>query len=206
MFGLKIFVQVQTFWRGPPVPPYNFCHPGIKHNSWKVGFGPPNSELVKREVEKQKSRKVEKYESRDEEKSREARDRWAQPGSRGCWPGAVPDPGASTGFDVQTSQNNVCCLRRAWRCCSIPRCLNFTQKNHDPFQSLDPPQLGPFQTLKVWKILSTITFPRISMLSRSLPIFVRPRYDHCLQLSLTHWLTHFCCRCYCALTGNGANH
>ena len=28
MFGLKIFVRVQTFWRGPPVPPHNFCHPG----------------------------------------------------------------------------------------------------------------------------------------------------------------------------------
>ena len=27
MFGLKIFVRVQTFWRGPPVPPHNFCHP-----------------------------------------------------------------------------------------------------------------------------------------------------------------------------------
>ena len=28
MFGLKICVRVQTFWRGPPVPPHNFCHPG----------------------------------------------------------------------------------------------------------------------------------------------------------------------------------
>ena len=28
MFGLKIFIRVQTFWRGPPVPPRNFCHPG----------------------------------------------------------------------------------------------------------------------------------------------------------------------------------
>ena len=28
MFGLKIFVRVQTFRRGPPVPPHNFCHPG----------------------------------------------------------------------------------------------------------------------------------------------------------------------------------
>ena len=27
MFGLKIFVQVQTFLRGPHVPPHNFCHP-----------------------------------------------------------------------------------------------------------------------------------------------------------------------------------
>ena len=29
MFGLKVFVQVQTFRRGPPVPPHNFCHPGL---------------------------------------------------------------------------------------------------------------------------------------------------------------------------------
>ena len=28
MFGLKIFVRVQTFRRGLPVPPHNFCHPG----------------------------------------------------------------------------------------------------------------------------------------------------------------------------------
>ena len=27
MFGLKIFVQVQTFRRVPPVLPCNFCHP-----------------------------------------------------------------------------------------------------------------------------------------------------------------------------------
>ena len=27
MFGLKIFVQVQTFRRVPPVLPRNFCHP-----------------------------------------------------------------------------------------------------------------------------------------------------------------------------------
>ena len=27
MFGLKIFVRVQTFGRGPPVLPCNFCHP-----------------------------------------------------------------------------------------------------------------------------------------------------------------------------------
>ena len=27
MFGLKIFVRVQTFWRVPPVLPRNFCHP-----------------------------------------------------------------------------------------------------------------------------------------------------------------------------------
>ena len=28
MFGLKIFVRVQTFRRGPPLPLRNFCHPG----------------------------------------------------------------------------------------------------------------------------------------------------------------------------------
>ena len=28
MFGLKIFVRVQTFRRGPSVPLHNFCHPG----------------------------------------------------------------------------------------------------------------------------------------------------------------------------------
>ena len=28
MFGLKIFVRVQTFRRVPPVLPRNFCHPG----------------------------------------------------------------------------------------------------------------------------------------------------------------------------------
>ena len=28
MFGLKIFVWVQTFQRGPPVPPHNFYYPG----------------------------------------------------------------------------------------------------------------------------------------------------------------------------------
>ena len=27
MFGLKIFVRVQTFQRVPPVLPCNFCHP-----------------------------------------------------------------------------------------------------------------------------------------------------------------------------------
>ena len=26
---MKIFVRVQTFQRGPPVPPHNFCHPGL---------------------------------------------------------------------------------------------------------------------------------------------------------------------------------
>ena len=29
MFGLKIFVRVQTFRRAPPVPPHNFCHPAL---------------------------------------------------------------------------------------------------------------------------------------------------------------------------------
>ena len=33
MFGLKIFVRVQTFRRVPPVLPRNFCHPGyISYN------------------------------------------------------------------------------------------------------------------------------------------------------------------------------
>ena len=31
MFGLRIFVWVQTFRRGPPMPPHNFCHPGISY-------------------------------------------------------------------------------------------------------------------------------------------------------------------------------
>ena len=30
MFGQKIFVQVQTFRRVPPVLPRNFCHPDCK--------------------------------------------------------------------------------------------------------------------------------------------------------------------------------
>ena len=46
MFGLKIFVRVQTFRRVSPVLPCNFCHPGwrhelllvitrsLKHNGW----------------------------------------------------------------------------------------------------------------------------------------------------------------------------
>ena len=39
MFGLKIFVRVQTFWRVPPVLPRNFCHPGTK---WTYSsFHPP---------------------------------------------------------------------------------------------------------------------------------------------------------------------
>ena len=32
MFGLKIFVRVQTFRRVPPVLPRNFCHPGRECN------------------------------------------------------------------------------------------------------------------------------------------------------------------------------
>ena len=32
MFGLKIFVRVQTFRQVPPVLPRNFCHPAIKPN------------------------------------------------------------------------------------------------------------------------------------------------------------------------------
>ena len=35
MFGLKIFVRVQTFWRVPPVLPRNFCHPVLK---WYCSF------------------------------------------------------------------------------------------------------------------------------------------------------------------------
>ena len=31
MFGLKIFVRVQTFRRVPPVLPRNFCHPVQKN-------------------------------------------------------------------------------------------------------------------------------------------------------------------------------
>ena len=34
MFGLKIFVRVQTFWRAPPVLPCNFCHP----DAWKLWY------------------------------------------------------------------------------------------------------------------------------------------------------------------------
>ena len=38
MFGLKIFVRVQTFRRVPPVLPCNSCHPGpynnLLHNAW----------------------------------------------------------------------------------------------------------------------------------------------------------------------------
>ena len=36
MFKLKIFVRVQTFRRGPPVPPRNFCHPGKIHGTWLI--------------------------------------------------------------------------------------------------------------------------------------------------------------------------
>ena len=32
MFGLKIFVRVQTFRRVPPVLPCNFCHPAVLCN------------------------------------------------------------------------------------------------------------------------------------------------------------------------------
>ena len=43
-FRLNIFVRVQTFWRGPPVLPCNFCHPGkgnvvfLGKNSKKITF------------------------------------------------------------------------------------------------------------------------------------------------------------------------
>ena len=33
MFGFKIFVRVQTFWRVPTVLPCNFCHPGTSNNA-----------------------------------------------------------------------------------------------------------------------------------------------------------------------------
>ena len=33
MFGLKIFVPVQTFRRVPPVLPCNFCHPVMSSSS-----------------------------------------------------------------------------------------------------------------------------------------------------------------------------
>ena len=37
MFGLKIFVWVQTFRRVPPVLPRNFCHPGVDDVDAQVG-------------------------------------------------------------------------------------------------------------------------------------------------------------------------
>ena len=36
MFGLKLFVRVQTFRRGPQVPPHNFCHPAQVSDTPKV--------------------------------------------------------------------------------------------------------------------------------------------------------------------------
>ena len=42
MFGLKIYVRVQTFRRVPPVLPCNFCHPGPM---W-LFFEDPNSKLL----------------------------------------------------------------------------------------------------------------------------------------------------------------
>ena len=38
MFGLKIFVRVQTFRRGPPVLPYNFCNPVRWITPWILSF------------------------------------------------------------------------------------------------------------------------------------------------------------------------
>ena len=38
MFGLKIFVRVQTFRRGPPVLPRNFCHPDDEQDLYDYGF------------------------------------------------------------------------------------------------------------------------------------------------------------------------
>ena len=44
MFGHKIFVRVQTFWRVPPVLPCNLCHPGaaiyVLVNMWQEGVKP----------------------------------------------------------------------------------------------------------------------------------------------------------------------
>ena len=40
MFGLKIFVRVQTFQRGPPVPPHNFCHPGTQYTCVRAFLTP----------------------------------------------------------------------------------------------------------------------------------------------------------------------
>ena len=42
MFGLKIFVRVQTFWWVPPVLPCNFCHPAQIYSL----FGAPLQALV----------------------------------------------------------------------------------------------------------------------------------------------------------------
>ena len=36
MFGLKIFVRVQTFRRVPPVLPCNFCHPGLEAKKYGI--------------------------------------------------------------------------------------------------------------------------------------------------------------------------
>ena len=38
MFGLKIFVRVQTFRRGPPVLPRNFCHPDSQSTSSQYSY------------------------------------------------------------------------------------------------------------------------------------------------------------------------
>ena len=39
MFGLKIFVRVQTFRRVPPVLPCNFCHPDNNYNQNRLFAG-----------------------------------------------------------------------------------------------------------------------------------------------------------------------
>ena len=39
MFGFKIFVRVETFWRAPPVRPFNFCHPACAKNAYLAILG-----------------------------------------------------------------------------------------------------------------------------------------------------------------------
>ena len=47
MFGLKIFVRVQTFRRVPPVLPRNFCHPDDDYDhSWLTGCWPSEVDVV----------------------------------------------------------------------------------------------------------------------------------------------------------------
>ena len=48
MFGLKIFVRVQTFRRVPPVLLRNFCHPGRLLPALRIGnTGFPSTEIEK---------------------------------------------------------------------------------------------------------------------------------------------------------------
>ena len=49
MFGLKIFVRVQTFRRVPPVLPCNFCHPVRRRNEGseeQIHQGQPNKSRI----------------------------------------------------------------------------------------------------------------------------------------------------------------